>query len=84
MLGDLFSADLAWAMIFHTSSNFPGGSVVKNLPANAGDAGDLGLAPGSGRCPGGGDGNHASTLACRIPWTEEPAVYDHKEVDTTE
>ena len=57
MLGDLFSADLAWAMIFHTSSNFPGGSVVKNLPANAGDAGDLGLAPGSGRCPGGGDGN---------------------------
>ena len=27
---------------------------------------------------------HASTLACRIPWTEEPAVYDHKEVDTTE
>ena len=27
---------------------------------------------------------HASTLACRIPWTEEPAVYDHKEADTTE
>ena len=29
-----------------------GGSVVKNLPANAGDAGDMGLSPGSGRSPG--------------------------------
>ena len=28
---------------------FPGGSVVKNLPANAGDAGDMGSIPGSGR-----------------------------------
>ena len=28
---------------------FPGGSVVKNLPANAGD---VGLIPGLGRTPG--------------------------------
>ena len=28
---------------------FSGGSVVKNLPANAGDTGDLGLIPGLGR-----------------------------------
>ena len=33
---------------------FPGGSVVKNLPANAGDSG---LIPGSGRSPGEGNGN---------------------------
>ena len=33
---------------------FPGGSVVKNLPANAGDAGSI---PGSGRSPGEGNGN---------------------------
>ena len=33
---------------------FPGGSVVKNLPANAGDAGPI---PGSGRSSGGGNGN---------------------------
>ena len=33
---------------------FPGGSVVKNPPANAGDAGSV---PGSGRSPGGGHGN---------------------------
>jgi len=34
-----------------------GGVVVKNLPANAGDVGDSGLIPGSGRSPGGGNGN---------------------------
>ena len=33
---------------------FPGGSVVKKLPTNAGDAG---LIPGLGRSPGGGHGN---------------------------
>ena len=31
--------------------------MVKNLPANAGDAGDMGLIPGSRRSPGGGHGN---------------------------
>ena len=31
--------------------------MVKNLPANAGDTGDMGLIPGSGRSPGGGHGN---------------------------
>ena len=34
-----------------------GGSVVKNLPANSGDAGDAGSIPGSGRLSGGGNGN---------------------------
>ena len=33
---------------------FPGGSVVKNPPANVGD---MGLIPGLGRSPGGGNGN---------------------------
>ena len=33
---------------------FPGGSVVKNLPANAGDMGSI---SGSGRFPGGGNGD---------------------------
>ena len=33
---------------------FPGGSVVKNLPANAGDVDST---PGSGRSPGDGNGN---------------------------
>ena len=36
---------------------FPTDSVVKNLPANAGDAGDMGLIPGSRRSPGEGNSN---------------------------
>ena len=31
--------------------------MVKNAPAKAGAAGDLGLIPGLGRSPGGGNGN---------------------------
>ena len=34
--------------------SFPGGSVVKNLPVNGGDAGSV---PGLGRSPGDGNGN---------------------------
>ena len=41
-------------MGINISSWLPGGSVVKNLPANAGDEG---LIPGSGRAPGKGNGN---------------------------
>ena len=36
---------------------FPGGSVVKNLPANAEDARENDLIPGLGRSPGVGNGN---------------------------
>ena len=38
-------------------NGFPGGTVVKNLPANAGDVRDAGLIPGLGRFSGGGNGN---------------------------
>ena len=31
--------------------------MVKNTPTNAGDTGDVGLIPGSGRSRGGGDSN---------------------------
>ena len=37
--------------------DFPSGSVVKKLPANAGDARDMALIPELGRSPGGGNGN---------------------------
>ena len=36
---------------------FPGGTVVKTLPANAGDARDMGSIPGSERSPGEGSDN---------------------------
>ena len=45
---------------------------------SAHNAGDLGLISGSGRPPGEGNGYHASILAWRIPWKEEP------DSDTTE
>ena len=47
--------------------DFPGGSDGK---ASAYNEGDLGSILGSGRSPG--EGNHSSTLAWKIPWTEEP------------
>ena len=36
---------------------FPGGLVVKNPPANAGDTRNMGLIPGLGRSPEMGNGN---------------------------
>ena len=50
--------------------DFPDGSMVKNPPANAGDAVSI---PGSGRSLGEGNGNPLHILAWEIPWTEEPA-----------
>ena len=40
-----------------TPLGLPGGTVVKNLPVSAGDAGDTGSIPGSERSPGEGNGN---------------------------
>ena len=48
---------------------FPGGSVVKELPANAGDSG---LIPGLGQFPGEGNTPHSTTLSWEIPRTEKP------------
>ena len=52
---------------------FSGGCVVKHLPTNAGDAGDMGLIPGSGRSP---EDGWSSMVGCS-PWGRE-------ESDTTE
>ena len=43
--------------------------MVKNLPANEGDAGSI---PGLGRSPGEGMATHSSILAWKTPWSEEP------------
>ena len=53
------------------SRGFPGGTVVRNPPASAGHAKDVGLIPGSGRSLGGGKATHSSLLAWEIPWAEE-------------
>ena len=48
---------------------FPGGSVVKNPPANARDTGSF---FGSGRSPEKEMATLSTILAWEIPWTEEP------------
>ena len=55
---------------FHQSSY--DGSVVKNLPASAEDAGDAVSILGLGRSLGRRNGNSLSILAREAPWTEEP------------
>ena len=66
----------------------PGGLEVKNLPANAGDARDMGSIPRSGRFPGGRNGkplqcsclekfHGQGNLMGYSPW-------GYKESDTTE
>ena len=50
--------------------DFPGGSLVKNLPDNEGDSGDMGLIPGMGRSPRGGNGN--PVFLPGKPMTEKP------------
>ena len=52
--------------------DFPGGSVIKNPPANAGDVEASGSIPGSGGAFGKGNGTHSSVLAWGIQWTDEP------------
>ena len=42
--------------IHNMQRGLPGGTVGKDLPANAGDTRDVGLNPGSRRSPGGGNG----------------------------
>ena len=49
---------------------FPGGSVIKNPPANVGG---MGLTPGLGRSLETEMATHSSILAWEIPWTEEPS-----------
>ena len=45
--------------------------MVKNLPASAEEAGDSGSIPGSGRYPGGGNGNPAQYSGQENPMDRE-------------
>ena len=71
--------------VINYGTGFPGGSVVKNLPANAGDMGSI---PGLGRALGVGNDNalqysYLENSTDRGAWWA--TVYGvTKEVDTTE
>ena len=63
---------------------FPGASVVKNLPAKAGDA-----IPGPDKSPGGGNGNPLQDSCLENPvdrgtWWAMVYGVSHKQSDTTE
>ena len=60
---------------------------MKNSPANAGDARDMGSIPGSGRSLGGGNGNPLQYSCLENPIERSVMGYSpwsHKELDTTE
>ena len=52
-------------------TGFPDGSVVKNLPNNEGDTGNMSLIPGLGRSPGGGNGNLLQYYCLENPMDRE-------------
>ena len=57
-----------------THGGTPGGSVVKNLPANGGDIGSVSEL---GRSPGRGNSNPFQNSCGKIPWTEDPGGLLH-------
>ena len=60
-----FHGDDGWICPYFLSS------AVKNSPANAGDTGNMGLIPGSGRCPRVENGNPLQYSCLGIQWTED-------------
>ena len=70
--------------LIRVGTSFPGGSVVKNPPANTGDAGSI---PRSGRSPGGGNGNPLQYSYLENPMDREawgPTVHRVTESDVME
>ena len=60
---------------------FPGGSVVKNLPANAGKMGSI---PGSGLSLEKEMATNSSILTWKILWTEEPSRLQFMELQRSQ
>ena len=59
------------------NGGFSGGTVVKNTPANAGGERNLGLIPGSGRAPGGGNDNPTQYSCLGNPMDRESGGLVH-------
>ena len=69
----------SWAFIFRGRGGGADGKKVKNLPANAGDTRDVGSIPGSKRSPVKEMATHSSTLAWKIPRTDESGRLQSKD-----
>ena len=62
----------------HKNFIYPGDTMMKNLPTNAGDTRGVGSTPGLGRSPREVNDNplQYSCLVWEIPWTEDPGRPD--------
>ena len=73
--------------VFGITGGFPGGAVVKTLPANAGDIRDVDLMAGLESSPGGGNGNPFQYSRLRNPMDRgagQATVQGSQRSDTTE
>ena len=61
---------VSFSVYVHNCWGFPGGSVIKNSPANAGGTGSI---PGSRRSPEEGNGNPLQYSCLENPMDKEPA-----------
>ena len=78
---------LFFFFFFFPIRGFPGGSAVKNWPANAGDTGDAGLISGLRRSPGAGNGTPLQYSCLENPMDRGvlcTTVHGVTESDTTE
>ena len=66
--GDLVIISFVSCTLTFLTLYFPGGSDGKVSVYNVADPGSI---PGLGRSAGEGNGIHSSTIAWKIPWTEE-------------
>ena len=57
--------------------------MAKNMPANAGDTGDMDSIPESGRSPGGGNGKPLQYSCLENPMDRELQLRDRRESDMT-
>ena len=72
---EIFNNCKNWNMdtwVLDSNMGFPGGLVVKKLPASAGNTGATSSVPEWVRSPEEGMPTHSGTLTWKIPWTEEP------------
>ena len=83
----MFVQVLQGVSLLRTGKGVVGGTVGKKLPTGAGDARQVGSTPGSGRTPGGGNGNPLQCSCLENPMdggAQEATVHEVTELATTE
>ena len=64
--------NLVFSLVIGVNADSQAALMVKNPPASAGDARDMGPSPGQEDPLEEGVATHSNILAWRISWTEEP------------